>query len=240
MAQRHRDIAVHRQTHFDGADSSEAVRKLGADCAHCPLNGAKPVLGDGPKDPLMVYVGEAPGRDEVMSGIPFIGVSGSIWEHWLERRGLSRRQVWVSNAVACFPPGGDMKAYLQRARKELKAANIEWKSPVECCRPRLFNETNVPVCKSCGKWVRGPDGLFCTCKTQKLMYPDANRTCPPYFIAMGNYAMESLYGVSGISSRRGYLENMELRRQKAMGLVDRKATECVKTETVTVKKAKKK
>lgn len=226
MASRLKDAALFRQMTVP-----EDPRDWGAKCDVCPLRGAKPVFGDGPASPLIAYIGEAPGRDEVVAGMPFIGKSGEIFEAWLERTGWKRREVHVSNAIACFPPGGDMSSYLQKARKDVKAAGLEWNDPVDCCRPRLFRELNIPICKSCGKWAMGPDAVMCSCTVQKQHFLEKREQRLRHIECLGNYAMESVYGVSGITARRGYIEKMEDRRTR---LVARSGVKVVKVKALRV------
>lgn len=212
-------IEVNRQT-----VPPDDPREWGAKCDQCPLNGSTPVWGDGPLGAQLAFVGEAPGRDEVSLGLPFVGRSGQTWENWLSRLGLTRREVWVDNAVMCFPPGGDMKFFLQREKKLWKKAGKAWADPVECCRPRLMRALKVPSCKRCGKYMRGPNEFLCICKTPKWLAIYAKlaklgERMPIVTVPMGNFAMQALLGFDGISAHAGYVEDMKRRREEAMGLV---------------------
>ena len=204
---------MHRQW-----DPPSNPQLYGANCPHCPLKGATPVWGDGPNAPLMAFVGEAPGHEEVRVGVPFIGSSGSYFEALLSRLKVNRTEVWVDNAVACFTPGGDMKAYLQRAKKESKDAELEWHSPVDCCRPRLFRSLGVPKCKRCNKWLRGPERLMCRCEVPSPVKVKG-MTMASVTVPMGNAALESCQGVEGITKRRGYVTNLMLKRAELVGVV---------------------
>jgi len=75
-----------------------------ADCDTCPLKDEPHVFGRGPEHPRIVVVGEAPGRNEVKSGIPFIGKSGQLLDKVLGHNGISRDDVYVTNTVLCRPP----------------------------------------------------------------------------------------------------------------------------------------
>lgn len=183
-------------------------RAMGADCDNCPLNGKRPVFGDGPKDFTWAIVGEAPGRNESDRGIPFIGQSGELLELLLQHIGTSRASVFIDNAVACMPPDGDMKNFLRAAKKDLGDA---YRSPVDCCRPRLFNALKVPRCAACRKWLHGPEALRCACKTPII---PTNATKPPVVLYVGNFAMEALHGHQGISEKRGYVDWAGLRKHR--------------------------
>lgn len=182
-------------------------RHYGADCDNCPLNGQKPVWGDGNRSRVLALVGEAPGRDEEAAGMPFVGKSGQYLETVLELNGERRSNVWLDNAVMCFPPGGDMKAFLQQARKEAESAGRAFKSPIDCCRPRLFRVLGIPRCATCGKW----DGrevvpaLACACQgAQRRLIRVQDRSPPRVVVALGNSALESLTGHGGIKEKQLY------------------------------------
>ena len=61
------------------------------------------VLGDGPKDAEVVLIGEAPGKDEVMLGRPFMGKAGKNLQEFLETVGLRREALYVTNVVKFRP-----------------------------------------------------------------------------------------------------------------------------------------
>lgn len=196
-------------------------RKWGADCDNCCLKHSTPVWGDGPKDAVVAFIGEAPGRDEVSVGVPFVGRSGQTFENWLGKHNLKRQQVFIDNAVMCFPPGGDMKLYLQSQRKQTKKLGQPWKEPVDCCRPRLFRALKIPQCAKCGKWMRGPDKMICVCKNARvsraqILAARKGEVAPRVIVPMGNFAMQAWLGFDGITSHAGYVENMKERREKMM------------------------
>jgi DNA polymerase len=72
-----------------------------ADCRGCPLykNADQVVFGEGPTDARLMLVGESPGRNEDKQGRPFIGDAGKLLERVLEEAGLSRDEVYITNAV---------------------------------------------------------------------------------------------------------------------------------------------
>ena len=73
-------------------------------CLGCPLYDAPgPVFGDGPERAQLMIIGEAPGKDEVLVGKPFIGGSGRILGAMLKQAGVSRFQCYVTNVVKCRP-----------------------------------------------------------------------------------------------------------------------------------------
>jgi DNA polymerase len=73
-------------------------------CAELVENRTQPVPGVGPDDARVVFVGEAPGRWEDQKGEPFVGEAGTYLNQLLEKIGLERSQVYITNIVKCRPP----------------------------------------------------------------------------------------------------------------------------------------
>ncbi len=63
------------------------------------------VFADGPANASLMFVGEAPGRDEDLRGVPFVGRSGQLLDRMIEAIGLSRGDVYITNVVPWRPPG---------------------------------------------------------------------------------------------------------------------------------------
>lgn len=76
--------------------------------AFADLDRASFVPWEGPDDPELILLGEAPGRTEAELEMPFIGRSGSRLTHYLETAGIDRSRCWVTNVVKYRPagPGG--------------------------------------------------------------------------------------------------------------------------------------
>lgn len=76
-------------------------------CAKCGLSRTRnnTVFGVGSPTARIMFVGEAPGRDEDMSGIPFVGRAGELLTKMIENgMGLSRNDVYICNVLKCRPP----------------------------------------------------------------------------------------------------------------------------------------
>ncbi|HEY8285988.1 MAG TPA: uracil-DNA glycosylase [Chloroflexota bacterium] len=76
-------------------------------CTHCDLSRTRnsAVPGEGPLDAEVLFVGEAPGHHEDVSGRPFVGASGRFLEELLASISLRRDQVFITSRVKCRPPG---------------------------------------------------------------------------------------------------------------------------------------
>ena len=76
-------------------------------CQKCPAlckNRTQVVPGDGNPNADIMFVGEAPGRDEDIQGIPFVGQAGKILNNLMEKSGISRESVFIGNVLKCRPP----------------------------------------------------------------------------------------------------------------------------------------
>lgn len=176
----------------------------GAKCAECPLNGEKPVFGDGPMDTNLAIVGEAPLGLEADQNGPFLSRGGELLELVLAKVGTHRNGVWLDNAIACPPPGGDMKTFLRVAKKEFKLRGREWNNPVDCCRPRLFHALGIRQCALCHLYEKGPEKLRCRCASPVLAGGLKRKTPIEVVTLLGNNGLESLHGTAGITDKRGY------------------------------------
>ena len=87
-------------------DSMLKIRDDIGDCTRCKLHKGrnKIVFADGNPKAKLVFVGEGPGRDEDMQGLPFVGRAGKLLTQMIEAMGLQRQDVYICNVVKCRPP----------------------------------------------------------------------------------------------------------------------------------------
>jgi len=91
----------------DKAAALKVVQEEIGDCTRCPLAYAgrhKIVFGDGDANARLMFVGEGPGADEDMQGLPFVGKAGQLLNNMIAAMGLAREQVYIANIVKCRPP----------------------------------------------------------------------------------------------------------------------------------------
>ncbi len=76
-------------------------------CRRCPLYRTRThaVFSDGSPRARLVFVGEAPGRDEDLQGIPFVGAAGQLLTKMIGAMGLRREDVYICNVLKDRPPG---------------------------------------------------------------------------------------------------------------------------------------
>src|SRR5450432_3679765 len=87
-------------------DSLLKIRTDLGECTRCKLSRTrnKIVFGDGNAKAELVFVGEGPGHDEDLQGLPFVGRAGKLLTQMIEAMGLQRRDVYICNVVKCRPP----------------------------------------------------------------------------------------------------------------------------------------
>ncbi len=75
-------------------------------CVKCALSETRTqvVFGTGNPDADLVFVGEAPGRDEDLKGEPFVGRAGKLLDKLLSEIGIERSDVYIANILKCRPP----------------------------------------------------------------------------------------------------------------------------------------
>jgi uracil-DNA glycosylase len=90
------------------AEALVDVRNEIGDCTRCRLHSqgrTQIVFGVGNPQADLMFVGEAPGADEDVQGIPFVGRAGQLLTKIIEAIGLTRDDVYIANVIKCRPPG---------------------------------------------------------------------------------------------------------------------------------------
>ncbi len=86
--------------------SLEEIRKECENCRKCSLAETRTntVFGVGNPHASLMFVGEAPGEKEDLSGIPFVGAAGKLFDKYLIAVGIPREEVYIANMLKCRPP----------------------------------------------------------------------------------------------------------------------------------------
>lgn len=82
------------------------LREEIGDCTRCALSRERTniVFGEGNPDARIMFVGEAPGREEDIQARPFVGDAGQLLTKLIEKMGFKREDVYIANIVKCRPP----------------------------------------------------------------------------------------------------------------------------------------
>ncbi len=114
----------------------EELNKEIFNCNRCPLYLSKTnyVPGDGNPESNILFIGEAPGREEDIKGKPFVGKAGKILEENINKiLNLDREKVFITNVIKCRPPNNrDPK------EEEIKSCSIWLIKQLEIIKPSLI------------------------------------------------------------------------------------------------------
>jgi DNA polymerase len=111
-------------------DALAAVRADIGDCTRCKLHTqgrTQVVFGVGNPQADLMFVGEAPGADEDVQGVPFVGRAGQLLTKIIEAIGMTRQDVYIANVIKCRPP--------QNRNPE--------PDEIETCEPFLFQQIDL-------------------------------------------------------------------------------------------------
>ncbi|WP_163505875.1 UdgX family uracil-DNA binding protein [Fodinicola acaciae] len=120
-----------------------ALRAAVDSCRGCPLyaDASQAVFGDGPSRAKVVMVGEQPGDVEDREGEPFVGPAGHLLDKALDRAGIDRAQVYLTNAVKHFKftrsDRGKPRIHKKPAASEITACRPWIRAELAAIKPRL-------------------------------------------------------------------------------------------------------
>jgi DNA polymerase len=99
------------------------------ECERCPLHATRTqaVFGAGNANADLMFVGEAPGQQEDIQGIPFVGRAGQLLNELLAENGLARDDVFIANVLKSRPPGN----------------RDPQPEEIEACKPYLFRQVEL-------------------------------------------------------------------------------------------------
>ena len=100
------DAVVQGTTRTTSGAELEQIRNEIGDCTRCKLSAGrtKLVFGIGNPEADLMFVGEAPGRDEDLKGEPFVGRAGKLLTQIIQAIDLRRDDVYIANVIKCRPP----------------------------------------------------------------------------------------------------------------------------------------
>ena len=100
-------------------------------CHACTLGDTRTnvVPGAGNPHAQVMFIGEAPGKNEDLKGVPFVGAAGQLLNQMLERIGLAREDIYIANILKCRPPRNrdpqpdEIEACTPWLREQIKAVH---------------------------------------------------------------------------------------------------------------------
>jgi len=122
--------------------SVKSVRDAAKDCKACELwkRGTQTVFGEGSPKAQLMFVGEQPGNDEDLAGLPFVGPAGKLLDRALEAAGIDRSGVYVTNVVKHFKwePRGKRRIHKKPSAREIAACRPWLDTEIELVKPRAI------------------------------------------------------------------------------------------------------
>ncbi len=87
-------------------DSWEKLKSECSGCDRCSLCKTRQnlVFGDGNENAEVLFIGEGPGEQEDIQGVPFVGPAGKLFDSMMQMIDLDRSKVYIANIVKCRPP----------------------------------------------------------------------------------------------------------------------------------------
>ena len=134
------------------ATTLDAVREAAAQCRDCPLwkNATQTVFGEGSERARIVFVGEQPGDQEDLAGLPFVGPAGKLLDRALEDAGIDRRKTYVTNAVKHFKfePRGKRRIHKKPSDLEIAACHQWIERELAVVEPELIVALGATAARS--------------------------------------------------------------------------------------------
>ena len=119
-----------------------ALKAAAADCKGCDLwqKGTQTVFGEGRRRATILFVGEQPGNEEDLTGKPFVGPAGRLFDNALDEAGIDRKQTYVTNIVKHFKwePRGKRRIHKKPNAQEINACRPWLEAEIVVIKPRVI------------------------------------------------------------------------------------------------------
>jgi uracil-DNA glycosylase len=143
------------------APTLEALRALLDKFDGCALRSTATqlVFADGNPEARVMFVGEAPGRDEDIEGLPFVGRSGKLLDRMIAAIGLDRSKAYIANVIPWRPPGNrtptpqETQICLPFIQRQIELVNPDILVTLGNPSTQTLLNTREGIMRSRGKWV---------------------------------------------------------------------------------------
>jgi uracil-DNA glycosylase family 4 len=155
------EVAVHSAREAARtAPSLEALRELLEKFDGCALKSTatRLVFGDGNSQARVMFVGEAPGREEDLEGLPFVGRSGKLLDRMIAAIGLDRTSAYIANVIPWRPPGNrtptpqETQICLPFIQRQIELVNPDVLVTLGNPSTQTLLSTREGIMKTRGKW----------------------------------------------------------------------------------------
>ena len=219
------------KSHESASEKLEAIADVVSKCRKCPLADTRTntVPGEGPPTAEIMFVGEGPGREEDLSGRPFVGRAGKLLDELIESLPMRREDVYIANVVKCRPPGNR-----DPERAEIEQCSGYLRQQIEAIDPLVivplgrhalgWFDSNLRITASNGKVFRHEDRVL-----MPLLHPSAGLRSS----SNAEMLREGIHNLSeaileGIRVRRDVMEEPVVEPRPSVGDVE--ASSSVLTE----------
>ena len=118
------------------------LKDAAADCRACDLweKGTQTVFGDGRTRARVMFIGEQPGNEEDLTGKPFVGPAGRLFDNALDEAGIDRKQAYVTNVVKHFKwePRGKRRIHKKPNAQEISACRPWLEAEFALVKPKVI------------------------------------------------------------------------------------------------------
>ncbi|WGS02598.1 uracil-DNA glycosylase [Bradyrhizobium sp. ISRA443] len=143
------------------APTLAALRELMETFDGCALKhtATKLVFADGNPEARVMFVGEAPGRDEDIEGLPFVGRSGKLLDRMIASIGLDRRSAYIANVIPWRPPGNrtptpqETQVCLPFIQRQIELVNPDVLVTLGNPSTQALLGTREGIMRTRGKWL---------------------------------------------------------------------------------------
>ncbi|MCP4621666.1 MAG: uracil-DNA glycosylase [Bradyrhizobium sp.] len=143
------------------APTLEALRQLLENFDGCALKhtATKLVFADGNPQARVMFVGEAPGRDEDIEGLPFVGRSGKLLDRMIAAIGLDRSKAYIANVIPWRPPGNrtptpqETQICLPFIQRQIELVNPDVLVTLGNPSTQALLQTREGIMRTRGKWL---------------------------------------------------------------------------------------
>jgi uracil-DNA glycosylase len=148
------------------APSLEALRALLETFDGCALKhtATRLVFADGNPQARIMFVGEAPGRDEDIEGLPFVGRSGKLLDRMIAAIGLDRGKAYIANVIPWRPPGNrtptpqETQICLPFIQRQIELVNPDVLVTLGNPSTQTLLQTREGIMRTRGKWLNYDTG----------------------------------------------------------------------------------
>ena len=145
----------------------EEIAEKIKNCHKCRLSETRTnaVPGAGTFDTSVMFIGEAPGRDEDLEGLPFVGRAGQLLDKILNAVEIDRKDIFITNMVKCRPPGNrnpnadEIDVCLPYLESQIALINPKIIVTLGSVPTKFLLNKNEPISQLRGKWFSWTGGI---------------------------------------------------------------------------------